>query len=100
MRHSRCCCGGCQPATGAAWKVADFTTLVRKDGSSVQAEATVKVEVGDDVFHTAASGNGPVNALDAALRKALGPRFPALRGVRLHDYKVRILDGDAGTGAN
>ncbi|TME10278.1 MAG: citramalate synthase, partial [Chloroflexi bacterium] len=66
---------------------------------AVQAEATVKVEVGDEVYHTAASGNGPVNALDAALRKALIPSFPALKGVRLLDYKVRILDGGAGTAA-
>jgi 2-isopropylmalate synthase len=88
-----------QPGYEAPWKVADFTTLVRKDGGSVHAEATVKVEVGGAVYHTAASGNGPVNALDAALRKALAPKFPALRGVRLHDYKVRILDGAAGTAA-
>ena len=88
-----------QPDYVAPWKVADFTTLVRKDGGSVHAEATVKVEVGGDVYHTAASGNGPVNALDAALRKALSPRFPALRGVSLHDYKVRILDGASGTAA-
>ena len=77
----------------------DFTTSVRRHGSAVQAEATVKVEVGANVYHTAASGNGPVNALDAALRKALIPGFPALKGVRLLDYKVRILDGAAGTGA-
>src|SRR5260370_3237278 len=63
----------------APWNVADFTTLVRKDGGSVHAEATVKVEVGGKVYHTAASGNGPVNALDAALRKALSPKFPAIR---------------------
>jgi len=88
-----------QPEYRAPWKVVDFTTLVRKHGATVQAEATVKVEVGDDVFHTAASGNGPVNALDAALRKALIPRFPALKGVRLLDYKVRILDGGSGTAA-
>jgi 2-isopropylmalate synthase len=88
-----------RPDYQAPWRVADFTTLVRKHGTTVQAEATVKVEVGDDVYHTAASGNGPVNALDAALRKALIPRFPALKGVRLLDYKVRILDGGAGTGA-
>ena len=88
-----------QPGYQAPWKVADFTTLVRKDGGSVHAEATVKVEVGGAVYHTAASGNGPVNALDAALRKALSPKFPALRGVSLHDYKVRILDGEAGTAA-
>ncbi len=88
-----------QPGYVAPWKVADFTTQVRQNGGSVHAEATVKVEVGDAVFHTAASGNGPVNALDAALRKALSPRFPALDGVSLHDYKVRILNGDAGTAA-
>jgi 2-isopropylmalate synthase len=88
-----------QPGYVAPWTVADFTTLVRKDGGSVHAEATVKVEVGGELYHTAASGNGPVNALDAALRKALSPRFPALRGVSLHDYKVRILDGAAGTAA-
>ena len=81
------------------WRVIDFTAMVRRHGAAVQAEATVKVEVGSEVFHTAASGNGPVNALDAALRKALIPRFPALNGVRLLDYKVRILDGGAGTGA-
>ena len=88
-----------QPDYKAPWRVVDFTTLVRKHGATVQAEATVKVEVGDDVYHTAASGNGPVNALDAALRKALIPRFPALKGVRLLDYKVRILDGGTGTAA-
>lgn len=88
-----------QPGYVAPWTVADFTTQVRKNGGSVHAEATVKVEVGDALYHTAASGNGPVNALDAALRKALSPRFPALDGVSLHDYKVRILNGDAGTAA-
>ncbi|HEY8855305.1 MAG TPA: citramalate synthase [Candidatus Dormibacteraeota bacterium] len=88
-----------QPGYEAPWKVADFTTMVRKDGDAVHAEATVKVEVGGTVYHTAASGNGPVNALDAALRKALSPRFPGLRGVSLHDYKVRILDSGEGTAA-
>ena len=88
-----------QPGYEAPWTVADFTTNVRKNGDSVNAEATVQVEVGGTVYHTAAAGNGPVNALDAALRKALSPRFPRLRGVTLHDYKVRILDGDAGTAA-
>ena len=88
-----------QPGYEAPWQVADFTTMVRKDGGAVHAEATVKVDVGGTVYHTAASGNGPVNALDAALRKALSPRFPGLKGVSLHDYKVRILDGAAGTAA-
>ncbi|HEV3405352.1 MAG TPA: alpha-isopropylmalate synthase regulatory domain-containing protein, partial [Candidatus Dormibacteraeota bacterium] len=88
-----------QPGYVAPWTVADFTTQVRKNGVSVHAEATVKVDVGGTVYHTAASGNGPVNALDAALRKALSPRFPSLDDVSLHDYKVRILNGDAGTAA-
>jgi len=88
-----------QPGYSAPWSVADFTTQVRKNGGSVHAEATVKVEVAGAVYHTAASGNGPVNALDTALRKALSARFPALDDVSLHDYKVRILNGDAGTAA-
>jgi len=88
-----------QPGYTPPWTVADFTTQVRKNGESVHAEATVKVEVGGTVYHTAASGNGPVNALDAALRKALSPRFPGLDEVSLHDYKVRILDGTSGTAA-
>jgi 2-isopropylmalate synthase len=88
-----------QPGYDAPWRVADFTTMVRKDGDSVHAEATVKVEVGNAIYHTAASGNGPVNALDGALRKALSPSFPGLKGVSLHDYKVRILDGATGTAA-
>src|SRR5947209_7650543 len=88
-----------QPGYVAPWTVADFTTQVRKNGGSVHAEATVKVEVEGMLFHTAASGNGPVNALDAALRKAHGPRIQALDDVSLHDYKVRILNGDAGTAA-
>src|SRR4029077_12770742 len=88
-----------QPGYTAPWTVADFTTQVRKNGGSVHAEATVKVDVGGTIYHTAASGNGPVNALDAALRKALSPRFPSLDDVSLHDYKVRILNGDAGTAA-
>jgi 2-isopropylmalate synthase len=63
------------------------------------AEATVKVRVGDQVMHTAADGNGPVNALNTAVRKALLPFYPRLADVHLTDYKVRILDGEAGTAA-
>ena len=88
-----------EPGYTPPWTVADFTTLVRKNGADVHAEATIKVEVGGEMLHTVASGNGPVNALDGALRKALIQRFPQLDGVALHDYKVRILNGDAGTGA-
>ena len=57
------------------------------------------MRVGDQIVHTAADGCGPVNALDAAVRKALLPVHPNLAAVRLTDYKVRILDGEAGTAA-
>ncbi len=79
--------------------VLDFIALTERRGGidQVVSEATIKVRVGDVVEHTAAEGDGPVNALDLALRKALVPRFPQLQHVRLHDYKVRILDGAAGT---
>ena len=65
----------------------------------LRAEATVKVEVDGELLHTAADGNGPVNALDAALRKALRAFYPVLDTVHLYDYKVRILDSGAATGA-
>ena len=77
-----------------------FRVIVEKDGeASARAEATVKVRVGDRVLHTAAEGEGPVNALDKALRKALESAYPALRKIRLVDYKVRVLDEKEGTGA-
>jgi 2-isopropylmalate synthase len=63
------------------------------------AEATLKVRVGSHVLHTAAEGNGPVNALDQALRKALLPLYPQLADVHLTDYKVRILDSESATAA-
>ena len=61
------------------------------------AEAMIKVRVGNDVMHTAAEGNGPVNALDQALRKALLQVYPSLAAVKLVDYKVRILEESVGT---
>lgn len=63
------------------------------------ATATVKVQVGEEVQMTAAEGNGPVNALDRALRKALEVFYPALSHVKLTDYKVRVLDGKSATAA-
>ena len=54
----------------------------------------------DRVIQTAADGNGPVNALDAAVRKALAEFFPGITEIRLVDYKVRIIDSNAGTGAS
>ena len=63
------------------------------------AEATVRVRVKGILEHTAAAGNGPVNALDHALRKALEEFYPSLKSVKLLDYKVLILDESAGTAA-
>ena len=62
-------------------------------------EATVKVRVGDDTHHTAAEGDGPVDALDQALRKALTVTYPELSSIRLTDYKVRVVNEGAGTSA-
>ena len=84
----------------APFRVVDFTVLVeQRDGRELLAEATVKVEVAGEILHTAADGNGPVNALDAALRKALRAFYPVLDSVHLVDYKVRILDGASATAA-
>jgi 2-isopropylmalate synthase len=65
----------------------------------IRTEATVKIRIGEDVRHEVAEGDGPVNALDAAMRKALNGRFPALRKLRLVDYKVRVINFDASTAA-
>jgi 2-isopropylmalate synthase len=82
------------------FRIVDYTCLVeQRDGRELLAEATVKVAVDGETLHTAAEGNGPVNALDAALRKALRAFYPAIDDVHLVDYKVRILDGDAATAA-
>jgi len=62
-------------------------------------EATVKLEVGGEFEYTVEEGDGPVNALDAALRKALRPFYPWIDQLRLADYKVRIVDGSRGTAA-
>jgi 2-isopropylmalate synthase len=65
----------------------------------VTTEATVKVHVGAERIVATAEGNGPVNALDAALRRAIGPKFPVLDTIHLTDYRVRVLDTGKGTGA-
>lgn len=70
-----------------------------KENSQVQTEAVIKLSVGDRVVHTAAEGNGPVNALDNALRKALEEFYPCIKSMQLIDYKVRVLDEKDGTGA-
>ena len=76
-----------------------FVNVEHRDGRGTFAEATVKVRVNDELLHTAAEGNGPVNALDIALRKALQPTYPQLAAFHLADYKVRVLDGENGTEA-
>ena len=89
-----------QPDYLPPFELIDFMVVVEhRQGRGILAEATVKVRVGEQVIHTAAEGNGPVSALDAALRKALLNIYPGLDLVRLDDYKVRILDSENGTGA-
>ncbi len=84
----------------APFEILDYTTLSeQRQGQDFLSEATVKVRVDGEVLHTAADGNGPVNALDSAMRKALGAFYPQLESMHLVDYKVRILDGDAATAA-
>ena len=70
----------------------------REDGR-VMTEATVKVRLKDERFLATAEGNGPVNALDKALRKAIGEKYPELKDIALTDYKVRVLDEHKGTDA-
>lgn len=69
------------------------------DEQSKPSEATIKIRVGNKITMSVAEGNGPVNALDKALRKSLARKYPSLKNVRLTDYKVRILTPAAGTKA-
>lgn len=71
----------------------------RKENEDPLSEATIMLKVGKNIEHTAATGNGPVNALDNALRKALYKFYPQLKSVKLHDYKVRVLTAGKGTSA-
>ncbi|MCY4576046.1 MAG: citramalate synthase [Chloroflexi bacterium] len=93
-----------------AFMLQDFMTVVEtwrrrpsinmaEDNDDPLSEAVVKVRVGEEQYHTAAEGNGPVNALDEALRKALVTKFPEIGVVRLTDYKVRILNQESATAA-
>jgi 2-isopropylmalate synthase len=81
------------------FKIESYHVSIRRDRSISVCQASVKVQVDGVTAHTIAEGLGPVNALDGALRAALVKFFPQLRKVRLADYKVRILDSTAGTGA-
>jgi len=82
----------------APFDLVDYTVVVEhRAGRGTFAEATVKVDIEGERYHTAAEGDGPVHALDAALRKALRPVFPDVDLFHLVDYKVRILDGKNAT---
>ncbi len=76
-----------------------FVNVEHRQGRGIFAEAMVKVRVQGELLHTAAEGNGPVNAMDNALRKALVSYYPQIANFHLSDYKVRILDSDHGTEA-
>ena len=82
-----------------AFRVETYHVSMRSNGSSSVCEATVKVRVGEQLAHTVAEGDGPVNALDSALRAALVRFYPQLKKVNLTDYKVRILETTTGTAA-
>ncbi|MBT3363505.1 MAG: citramalate synthase [Chloroflexi bacterium] len=91
----------------APFELVDFLVVVESqrrppaagNGGRMLSEAMVKVSVGNESIHTAAEGDGPVDALDAALRKALKTFYPKVADVKLIDYKVRILEESEGTGA-
>lgn len=84
-----------RPFTVESWRV----IIEQNADGEVLSEATVKVRVGAERTMAVGEGNGPVNALDNALRTALATRYPQLAGLELTDYKVRIVDGVKGTGA-
>jgi 2-isopropylmalate synthase len=96
-----------QPGYKPPFELDDFMIVERRrhkknghDESEMMGEAVVKLRVDDEVMHTAGEGNGPVNALDMAVRKALAAFYPSIVCVKLIDYKVRILDGAGGTAAS
>ena len=96
-----------RPGYKPPFELVDFIVIVetrrrastRNNGEDMLSEAIIKVKIGTEIIHAAAEGNGPVNALDQALRKALTQFYPRLTAVNLVDYKVRILEGNTGTGS-
>ena len=81
------------------FKLINYRTINRKSGPNSEVEAIVKLEIDGQIYHTVGEGDGPVNALDAALRQALESVYPTLVDVRLEDYKVRVLSSAEGTAA-
>lgn len=79
--------------------ILDYQVMVGQRQGYEFVEATVRLEVHGEIVHTAGDGNGPVSALDSALRKALTPYYPSISQLHLADFKVRILDGGLSTNA-
>lgn len=89
-----------KPGYEAPFELLDVVVISEsRRGSEMFSEATVKLKIGDQLVHTVADGEGPVHALDRAFHKALDPSYALVREVHLVDYKVRILDPEAATGA-
>ena len=95
-----------RPGYEPPFELKDFLVVVRRhsepergEAGEMLAEAAVKVRVDSETMHTVAEGDGPVNALDLAVRKALLEFYPTLEAVKLVDYKVRIVDSPSGTAA-
>jgi 2-isopropylmalate synthase len=83
------------------FKVTGFRAFIDNVGDKITSEASIKVmDLDGNEEHTAANGDGPVNALDNALRKALSKLFPITDHIRLTDYKVRVLDGKSATASS
>ena len=91
------------PGYTAPFSLVDFVSLVERRSADhagmLPSQVMLKIKVGEEVMHTAADGNGPVNALDHALRKALLQFYPRLKALKLVDYKVRVVDQGYGTDA-
>jgi 2-isopropylmalate synthase len=87
------------PGYRPPFEMLGYKVIATDSSAGAVSEAVVKLKVGEEVIHTAAEGSGPVSALDAALRKALAPVYPVAERICLVDYKVRIIDGENGTGA-
>jgi 2-isopropylmalate synthase len=85
--------------SGGYFELESYHVSVERRGAIEPAEATVKLKVKGERQYTVAEGNGPVNALDTALRRALVPHFPGLKNTELVDFKVRVLQSSGGTGA-
>jgi 2-isopropylmalate synthase len=83
-----------------AFNLESFRVTIEKNGAGPStSQATIKISVGDDYEITAAEGDGPVNALDHALRKALNKFYPEIREMKLVDFKTRVIEGSDGTSA-